>query len=936
MAEKKDNVIGIAFEMDVEDLKAGLAETKKAITTANKEFSAATSGMDDWTKSSEGLNAKLKQLDTVLVNQKKNLKGYEAELELAKKEHGENSEEVRRLKDKILDAQAAIGKTEKQVRKYSSALSELDGENKSADVSTQKLSKSMKTANTSSGQLKEGFTVLKGVLAGLITTGINKFVQGIQQAVSESREFRKEMAYLQSGAESAGVSFDKAKDKVKEVTSITEDQGAAIEGLNNLMTAGFDGEGLDLITDQLVGASIKWKDTLKFEGLADSLQETLATGKGTGQFIELLERCGVVADDFNLQLQECGSQAERQNLVLKTLAKAGLADIKDSYVETNKTLIDGAMANLEYQESMAKIGEKAEPVMTTIRMGFLDIMSSFLEMEDGMNLQGLNDSIKNAFQWFIDTCVPIIKDAIKFVIDHKELVLGGVVAIGAAFAAWKVSQIVTGAVGAIRSLIGVLKSATVASIAQKVAMVASTIATNAAALAQKLLNIAMSANPIMLVVTAIGILVTAFVTLWNKSEAFRNFWIGLWESIKRAFQPVIDLLVTVFTGAWDAIKNVWNSVSSFFINIVNSIVEIFTGLPGKMLQIGKDIVQGLIDGITGMIQKVKDTVKNVADSIVGGIKGLFGIHSPSTVMRDEVGAMIGAGISDGIMASSEGVGETVSEFSEGIKAQLQNGFSDTNVNLTDIVSLPDFDGTVNRLAETIQSLKELFTAGWQQITESWNLATPYFITIWETIHAAYKPVPEILKNLFSKAWANVQNAWSPAIPFFNSIYNSIYSRFSTLPGTFYSLGVNMMQGLIDGVKAKIAEAEKVLAECSQKMVAAAKAKLKISSPSKVMRDEVGAMIGAGIGEGITGSGRSILKDISNLTSIIKTGLADKLSDLTAKINIPTPGPFPGGPFSPNPSPTVVNHNYSQIINAPKSPSRLELYRQTKNLLKMRR
>lgn len=942
MAEKKDNIIGIAFEMDVEDLKAGLAETKKAITTANKEFSAATSGMDDWTKSSEGLNAKLKQLDTVLSNQKKNLKGYEAALEQAKEEHGENSEEVRRLKDKLLDAQAAIGKTEKQIRKYSSALTELDSENKDAETSTQKLSKSMKTANTSTSQLKEGFTVLKGVLAGLITTGINKLVSCMQQAVEQSKEWRREMAYLEIAAESAGVSYDEAAERIGNITAITTDQGAAIEALNNLMSAGFKGDALDQITDELLGASILWKDTLKFESLADSLQETLAKGKLSGQFKELFERCGVAVDGLDLRLSELSTTEERQKFILQQLSDKGLAAAKDRYVELNPDIIAAQRATDDFDAAQAKLGARIEPVMTSIKMGYIDILNAFLDMDSGSDFEGLSQKIRDAFQWFIDTCVPIIKDAINFALEHKNAVLAGVVAIGGAFAAWKVYEVVTGAVKAVKGMItslatlysSILKT-TASFVAQKAAMVAGTVATNAAAVAQRLLNLAMSANPIMLVVTAIGILVTAFVTLWNKSEAFRNFWIGLWESIKRAFQPVIDLLVTVFTGAWEAIKNVWNTVSDFFTGIVNSIVEIFTGLPGKMLQIGKDIIQGLIDGITNMIQKVKDVVKNVADSIVGGIKGLFGIHSPSTVMRDEVGKMIGEGISDGIMASSEGVGETVSEFSEGVKAQLQNGFSDTNVNLEDVVSLPDFDGTVNKLAETVQSLKDLFTIGWQQITEAWNAATPYFISIWEIIYGTYKPVPAVFKDLFSKAWVNVQNAWSGAIAFFTSIYNGIYSRFAGLPGTFYSLGINMMQGLINGVKAKIAEAERVLAECSQKMVAAAKARLKISSPSKVMRDEVGAMIGAGIGEGIIGSTGSILRDVSTLTNAIRSGLTSRLSGLTASISASVPNLASRSLPAAQSSTTIVNHNYNQVINAPKSPSRLELYRQTKNLLAMR-
>ena len=50
-------------------------------------------------------------------------------------------------------------------------------------------------------------------------------------------------------------------------------------------------KGLEKIIKELSGAVIAFPDTLKIESLADGLQETLATGKGVGQFSELLERC---------------------------------------------------------------------------------------------------------------------------------------------------------------------------------------------------------------------------------------------------------------------------------------------------------------------------------------------------------------------------------------------------------------------------------------------------------------------------------------------------------------------------------------------------------------------------------------------------------------------------------------------------------------------
>ena len=42
-----------------------------------------------------------------------------------------------------------------------------------------------------------------------------------------------------------------------------------------------------------------------------------------------------------------------------------------------------------------------------------------------------------------------------------------------------------------------------------------------------------------------------------------------------------------------------------------------------------------------------ETVKETAGKVVDGVKGFFGIHSPSTLFRDEIGLNMAAGIGVG-------------------------------------------------------------------------------------------------------------------------------------------------------------------------------------------------------------------------------------------------------------------------------------------------
>ncbi|MCZ0853323.1 hypothetical protein O0547_27625, partial [Brevibacillus laterosporus] len=68
----------------------------------------------------------------------------------------------------------------------------------------------------------------------------------------------------------------------------------------------------------------------------------------------------------------------------------------------------------------------------------------------------------------------------------------------------------------------------------------------------------------------------------------------------------------------------------------------------NLWQIGKNIIQGLINGISGMAGGLASKGKTMANASPHGMKKLLGIHSPSRVMRDQVGYHVGTGMAAGI------------------------------------------------------------------------------------------------------------------------------------------------------------------------------------------------------------------------------------------------------------------------------------------------
>ena len=116
----------------------------------------------------------------------------------------------------------------------------------------------------------------------------------------------------------------------------------------------------------------------------------------------------------------------------------------------------------------------------------------------------------------------------------------------------------------------------VMSIKEKLALAA----TKALEIAQGALNVVMSMNPIGIVIAAITALVAAFIYLWNTNEDFRNFWIGLWDSVVKTCKNVVDAIVKFFT------ETLPTAIVTFFTqtlpNGINTAINFLSQLPDKM------------------------------------------------------------------------------------------------------------------------------------------------------------------------------------------------------------------------------------------------------------------------------------------------------------------------------------------------------------------
>ena len=93
----------------------------------------------------------------------------------------------------------------------------------------------------------------------------------------------------------------------------------------------------------------------------------------------------------------------------------------------------------------------------------------------------------------------------------------------------------------------------------------------------------------------------------NVIEPIKNFFSGLWTSIKNIFASVGTWFGNVFKGAWNGIKNAFSAVKSFFTGIWDSIKAIFS-------KVGSAIA----DAVTGTVKKAINGVLSMAVKIING------------------------------------------------------------------------------------------------------------------------------------------------------------------------------------------------------------------------------------------------------------------------------------------------------------------------------
>lgn len=476
-------------------------EASRQMRIVRAEFGEASASIDENTDSVDQLQIRQRYLGQRLEQQRTVVDALTDTYNRSRAATGENSEETRRLELRLARAREEQARTEQQIRQTTRRLEEQSDQTQNAGRSWGELSQRIQGAGE---QLTAFASVAIGGFIALATEG--------------TKELRKELAILETNAQMAGSNLDVVNKIYREMNGVIDDLGANTEGLSNLMAAGFDDTQMQQAMENIMGAAIKFKETLKFEGIADGLQETLATGAAIGPFGELLERLGVNLDEFNAGLTEAIANGTQQQYVLDVMAKHGLADVYELYKKINEELIRNQLAIYDAMVPLAELGKTLEPVITRMT----ELLGGLV---DGFNkLPGPAQNAILALGGILFVLGPILL-AISQLIELVPIVMG-------LFAKLAATSLAGSLMTGLRLM--------------------ALIVTSLASIALPALGAAFSAvmafilTPIGLVVVALtGLAALAYVVIKNW-EPIKEFFVTLWDSVKMVYTRVVDAMKAPF------------------------------------------------------------------------------------------------------------------------------------------------------------------------------------------------------------------------------------------------------------------------------------------------------------------------------------------------------------------------------------------------------
>lgn len=733
MASKSfGGTVKLTGESEYQKALRGITDNLKVL---NSEMKVVTSQYDKNDNSSQKLKATSEVLNKKIAEQESKIKVLKSALSQAEQETGKNSDTTKKWQVQLNNAEAELNDMNKELKDQHSNL----------DKSGEKALKL--------GDIIKANLISEGIISGIkgLTKAIgavgSAFIDVGKQAIQSYAQYEqlvggvdtlfkdssaKVQEYANNAYKTAGMS---ANEYMETVTSFSASLISSLDG---------DTEKASEVANRAI---IDMSDNANKMGTDISMIQNAYQGFAKQNYTML----------DNLKLGYGGTKSEMERLI------AEASQMTDVQKELGITVAEGDMsfANIAnaisvVQKNMGLMGTTASEASDTISGSTGSMKSAWQNLvtgiaDDNANFEvlvaNLVESIvgKDGEGGFINNMLPRIQQAldgiVQMVVSLTDTLLPQIVVIGTdlitnlvgsinenlpallASASTILNTLINGILSVLPTLIPVAMSmieTLVNAILENLPMVLSagiqaivSLAEGITAMLPTLIPLAINAilnlvetlldNIDLIIDTGIDLilaladgLIYALPDLIDKIPVIIDKLImALTSNLPKLIQMGVELTVKLAVGLIKAIPNLIMAIPKLIMSLVNGIANYYS----KLGEVGLNLVKGLWNGISDAGAWLRDKISGFFGGVVDSIKDFFGIHSPSTLFKNEIGKNLALGI-------GEGFGDTMADVSADMQGAIPTEF-DTSVNMNTSSSSygSNYDYLVTAFKEALKDVK---------------------------------------------------------------------------------------------------------------------------------------------------------------------------------------------------------------------------------------
>lgn len=914
----RDNESTMQWKLDIADLKKGMTDARSQIKLANAEFKNATAGMGRWSDSATGVAAKSQQLAKVLDGQETILKGLKAQYEIVAREMGETSPEAQRLRVQIENQEAAVKKTQSQLQGYNERLEDLQAEEREADTAFGKLTSTIDEQEKQLADLKDEYA------KAAINFGANSDeAKDLAAQIGElSGDLQENKARLDN-AQDAADGFDKSLEDVSQSAGdtggidamkvalgnlISQGIQAAVQGLKDFAQASYDAwaaydEGADIIiaatgatgdaADDLMSAYSGVASTVvaDFSDIGTAVGEVNTRFGLTGDaleglsadFLKFAQLNGVdvktAVDSTQSAMAAWGIEAQDAGLMLDTLNAAGQA----TGVSVDR-LADSMVANAPALQEMGYSASDAAMFLANLEKNGVDVSSVMGGMKKALTnaaaegkpmsqaMQEMEDSIKNA-----GSSTEAITIATELFGAKAGASIANAVRDGnLSFA--ELGTAMTDFEGNVNQTFEDTLDAP-----DKLALAMQNVRIELAGMAGQLME---EFGP-------------------QIEEAFAYVEDTLIPTLKDAIEWAMNNLPNIAA----AIAGIGTAMAAMnVVNMVMGAVEAFKAW--KLATDGMTLSQRLLNAA-----QMASPIGLVVALIAGLVAALVVLWNTNEGFRAKVIEVWG----------------TVKDF-VGTAVTTIAGFFTVTLPAAITAMLNWFAQLPTRIGAFLSSALAKARAWATQVAATATAAGRNMLSnVISFVSQLPAKVGGYLTDVVNKVIAWGSDLASGGLSAAQQLFDSVTSKIAEIPGNVANVGGDLVRGIWNGINGNLGWIKDKISGWVGDVTGFLKRLFGISSPSKVMRDEVGKFLAQGIavgfGDEMPAVMRSMQSDMNGMVSGLRGDVGIAATGITGGGSTVGAG---GG--STTTGAAVQNVYFEQTINSPHAIDRLAIYRDTKSLL----